>query len=155
MQVCRSFFIRMMFPHTRTVLYYSTDILSKALPDLGPYISLLITVVNAIMTFPPIVLIEVGLVAFRQLILIILAACRQKNTVEYVFRRRCRLPHSCRLWSKFGIGDPFKCCHIGFHNVCVWYTCPYLVTNTLQFFCYRSRSRTVHYHPGCISYSCE
>jgi len=40
------------------VLYYSNDILSKALPDLGPYISLLITVVNAAMTFPPIFLIE-------------------------------------------------------------------------------------------------
>lgn len=41
-----------------TVLYYSNDILSKAFPDLGPYISLLITVVNVIMTFPPIFLIE-------------------------------------------------------------------------------------------------
>jgi len=40
------------------VLYYSNDILSKAFPDLGPYISLLITVVNAVMTFPPIFLIE-------------------------------------------------------------------------------------------------
>lgn len=40
------------------VLYYSNDILSKALPDLGPYISLLITVVNMVMTFPPIFLIE-------------------------------------------------------------------------------------------------
>lgn len=42
-----------------TVLYYSNDILSKALPDLGPYISLGITIVNVIMTFPPIFLIEV------------------------------------------------------------------------------------------------
>lgn len=40
------------------VLYYSNDILSKALPELGPYISLGITVVNVIMTFPPIFLIE-------------------------------------------------------------------------------------------------
>ncbi|KAJ3553577.1 hypothetical protein NM688_g3534 [Phlebia brevispora] len=40
------------------VLYYSNDILSKALPDLGPYISLGITIVNVIMTFPPIFLIE-------------------------------------------------------------------------------------------------
>ncbi|KAF7440921.1 hypothetical protein PC9H_001270 [Pleurotus ostreatus] len=40
------------------VLYYSNDILSKALPDFGPYISLGITVVNVLMTFPPIVLIE-------------------------------------------------------------------------------------------------
>lgn len=43
----------------RLVLYYSNDILSKALPDLGPYISLGITVVNVMMTFPPIFLIEV------------------------------------------------------------------------------------------------
>ncbi|KAI0075467.1 general substrate transporter [Panus rudis PR-1116 ss-1] len=40
------------------VLYYSNDILSKALPDLGPYVSLGITVINVIMTFPPIFLIE-------------------------------------------------------------------------------------------------
>lgn len=41
-----------------TVLYYSNDILSKSLPDFGPYISLGITIVNVIMTFPPIILIE-------------------------------------------------------------------------------------------------
>lgn len=41
------------------VLYYSNDILSKSLPGLGPYVSLGITVVNVIMTFPPIILIEV------------------------------------------------------------------------------------------------
>lgn len=41
------------------VLYYSNEILSKSLPDLGPYVSLGITVVNVIMTFPPIILIEV------------------------------------------------------------------------------------------------
>ncbi|KAF9557679.1 general substrate transporter [Agrocybe pediades] len=40
------------------VLYYSNDILSKSLPELGAYISLGITVINVIMTFPPIVLIE-------------------------------------------------------------------------------------------------
>ncbi|OCH95281.1 general substrate transporter [Obba rivulosa] len=40
------------------VLYYSNDILSTALPDLGPYISLGITVVNFIMTAAPIFLIE-------------------------------------------------------------------------------------------------
>ncbi|KAF7974057.1 hypothetical protein HWV62_13459 [Athelia sp. TMB] len=40
------------------VLYYSNDILSKALPDMGPYVSLGITVVNVFMTFPPIFLIE-------------------------------------------------------------------------------------------------
>ncbi|KAJ7771781.1 general substrate transporter [Mycena metata] len=41
-----------------SVLYYSNDILSKALPEFGPYVSLGITVVNVIMTFPPIFLIE-------------------------------------------------------------------------------------------------
>ncbi|VDB86977.1 unnamed protein product [Peniophora sp. CBMAI 1063] len=40
------------------VLYYSNDILGRALPDLGPYVSLGITVVNVIMTFAPIILIE-------------------------------------------------------------------------------------------------
>lgn len=41
------------------MLYYSNAILSKSLPDLGPYVSVGITVVNVIMTFPPIFLIEV------------------------------------------------------------------------------------------------
>ncbi|RPD65842.1 general substrate transporter [Lentinus tigrinus ALCF2SS1-7] len=40
------------------VLYYSNDILSKTLPDLGPYVSLGITVVNVFMTFAPIFLID-------------------------------------------------------------------------------------------------
>lgn len=40
------------------VLYYSNEILSKSLPDWGPYVSLGITIVNVIMTFPPIILIE-------------------------------------------------------------------------------------------------
>ncbi|KZT03566.1 general substrate transporter [Laetiporus sulphureus 93-53] len=40
------------------VLYYSNDILSKALPDLGPYVSLGITIVNTIMTAAPIFLID-------------------------------------------------------------------------------------------------
>ncbi|KAJ7074334.1 general substrate transporter [Mycena amicta] len=40
------------------VLYYSNDILSKSLPELGPYVSLGITIVNVMMTFPPIILIE-------------------------------------------------------------------------------------------------
>ena len=42
------------------VLYYSNDILSKSLPSLGPYLSLGITIVNVIMTFPAIILIEVS-----------------------------------------------------------------------------------------------
>ena len=41
------------------VLYYSNAILSKALPTFAPYVSLAITVVNFLMTFPPIFLIEV------------------------------------------------------------------------------------------------
>ncbi|KAJ7929300.1 general substrate transporter [Mycena leptocephala] len=41
-----------------SVLYYSNDILSKSLPEFGPYVSLGITVVNVLMTFPPILLIE-------------------------------------------------------------------------------------------------
>jgi CCR4-NOT transcription complex subunit 1 len=41
------------------VLYYSNEILAKSLPRFGPYISLSITIINVIMTFPPILLIEV------------------------------------------------------------------------------------------------
>ncbi|KAF9239597.1 general substrate transporter [Melanogaster broomeanus] len=40
------------------VLYYSNNILSKSLPNFAPYVSLGITVVNFLMTFPPIFLIE-------------------------------------------------------------------------------------------------
>lgn len=40
------------------ILYYSNKILARALPDLGPYVSLGITVVNVAMTFPPIFFIE-------------------------------------------------------------------------------------------------
>ncbi|KAI0948397.1 hypothetical protein AcV7_009153 [Taiwanofungus camphoratus] len=40
------------------VLYYSNDILSKALPDLGPYVSLGITIVNFMTTAAPIFLID-------------------------------------------------------------------------------------------------
>lgn len=43
------------------VLYYSNEILSKSLPDFGPYVSLGITVINVLMTFPPVVLIEASL----------------------------------------------------------------------------------------------
>ncbi|KIM32331.1 hypothetical protein M408DRAFT_63315 [Serendipita vermifera MAFF 305830] len=40
------------------VMYYSTGILSKALPDAASYVSLGVTVVNVIMTFPPIFVLE-------------------------------------------------------------------------------------------------
>ncbi|KAH9951488.1 general substrate transporter [Amylocystis lapponica] len=40
------------------VLYYSNDILSKAIPDLGPYVSLGITIVNFLTTAAPIFLID-------------------------------------------------------------------------------------------------
>ncbi|KAF8436896.1 general substrate transporter [Boletus edulis BED1] len=40
------------------VLYYSNNILSKSLPELAAYVSLGISVVNVLMTFPPIFLIE-------------------------------------------------------------------------------------------------
>ena len=42
------------------VLYYSNDILAKSLPEFGAHISLGVTVINLIMTFPPIFLIEVS-----------------------------------------------------------------------------------------------
>jgi len=40
------------------VLYYSNDILSKSLPKLGPYVSVGITVINVLMAFPLVILIE-------------------------------------------------------------------------------------------------
>lgn len=40
------------------VMYYSTGILSRALPDAASYVSLGVAVINVIMTFPPIFLIE-------------------------------------------------------------------------------------------------
>jgi len=40
------------------ILYYSNDILSRVLSDAGPYVSLGITFVNVLMTFPPIFLID-------------------------------------------------------------------------------------------------
>lgn len=42
------------------MMYYSTGILSKALPNAASYVSLGVTVINVIMTFPPIFLLEVG-----------------------------------------------------------------------------------------------
>ncbi|KAI0256531.1 general substrate transporter [Lactifluus subvellereus] len=40
------------------ILYYSNEILSHVLSDAGPYLSLGITIVNTLMTFPPIFLID-------------------------------------------------------------------------------------------------
>ncbi|KAG1868745.1 general substrate transporter [Suillus tomentosus] len=54
------------------VLYYSNDILSKSLPELASYVSLGITIVNFLMTFPPIFLIE--RVGRKQLIQLSVAA---------------------------------------------------------------------------------
>lgn len=42
------------------VLYYSNNILSHVLSDSGAYVSLGITIVNTLMTFPPIFLIDVS-----------------------------------------------------------------------------------------------
>ena len=44
------------------VMYYSTGILSGALPEAASYVSLAVTVVNVIMTFPPIFVMEVSYV---------------------------------------------------------------------------------------------
>ncbi|KAI0736559.1 general substrate transporter [Fomitopsis betulina] len=55
--VCFSMLVQQL-SGVNAVLYYSNDILSKALPDLGPWISVGITVVNFLMTFAPIVLID-------------------------------------------------------------------------------------------------
>jgi len=46
------------FSGINAVLYYSNNILGRTLPALAAYISLVITIVNAIMTFPAVFLIE-------------------------------------------------------------------------------------------------
>jgi hypothetical protein len=45
------------------VMYYSNEILSKALPKWGPYVSLSIAVVGFLATFTPIFLIDVSFTA--------------------------------------------------------------------------------------------
>ncbi|KAH9925279.1 general substrate transporter [Fomitopsis serialis] len=55
--VCFSMLVQQL-SGVNAVLYYSNDILSKALPDWGPWISVGITVVNFLMTFAPIILID-------------------------------------------------------------------------------------------------
>lgn len=42
------------------VIYYSNEILSKALPKWGPYVSLSVAAVNFLMAFPPIFLVDVS-----------------------------------------------------------------------------------------------
>jgi SP family facilitated glucose transporter-like MFS transporter 3 len=44
------------------VIFYSNDILGKIIPTLAPYVSLLIAILNVLLTFPPIFLIEVSIV---------------------------------------------------------------------------------------------
>lgn len=46
------------FSGVNAILYYSTGILSQLMPNLARIVGLLITVVNGVMTFPPIVLIS-------------------------------------------------------------------------------------------------
>jgi hypothetical protein len=41
-------------------MYYSNEILSKALPTWAPYVSLVITIVSVLMTFPAIFLVDVS-----------------------------------------------------------------------------------------------
>ena len=47
------------FSGINAVLYYSNNILAGTLPGLASYVSLGITVINVLMTFPPIFLIQV------------------------------------------------------------------------------------------------
>ena len=42
------------------VMYYSNNILAKTLPESGPHLSLLMSAVNCLMTFPAIILIDVS-----------------------------------------------------------------------------------------------
>jgi SP family facilitated glucose transporter-like MFS transporter 3 len=68
-------------------MYYSNEILAKALPEWGPYISLSIAIVNVLMTFPPLYLIEVRLPLSSQCLPLILLAQRmgRKPLLELSF----------------------------------------------------------------------
>ncbi|WFC99884.1 hypothetical protein MYAM1_002630 [Malassezia yamatoensis] len=50
--------IAQQFSGVNAILYYSTGVLSKVMPDIASYIGLLITIVNGLLTFPPIALIS-------------------------------------------------------------------------------------------------
>jgi hypothetical protein len=52
-------FLSQQISGVNAILYYSNAILGKSFPELGAYVSLAITLVNVIMTFPAIFLIEV------------------------------------------------------------------------------------------------
>ncbi|WFD43737.1 hypothetical protein MPSI1_002401 [Malassezia psittaci] len=50
--------IAQQFSGVNAILYYSTGILSKVMPNIASYIGLLVTIVNGLLTFPPIALIS-------------------------------------------------------------------------------------------------
>lgn len=97
--------------HQILVLYYSNNILSKSLPELAAYVSLGITVVNFLMTFPPIFLIEVckssnSICIDRRNI----PACGQKTAHSLVRWWSAHLPSSPRLWSQLRMGHRLEHC---------------------------------------------
>ena len=104
-----------------SVLYYSNDILSKSLPSLGPYLSLGITVVNVIMTFPAIILIEVS--HFFPLIssVYLLTACPIANGQETFANPFGSWLHHISLppwlWLEHWLSYAFKHHHRVIHNV--------------------------------------
>jgi MFS transporter, SP family, solute carrier family 2 (facilitated glucose transporter), member 3 len=88
-----------------TVIYYSTDILSQVVPTSAAYISLLISVTNVIMTFVPVLLIEVRLDAMlcahppAPNSTILATGPWSKKAFAPKYRRRPRINSSIRIWS--------------------------------------------------------
>lgn len=58
------------FSGVNAILYYSTGILSTLLPSLAPAVGLLITLVNAVMTLPPLWLLDEARFGRRRLLLV-------------------------------------------------------------------------------------
>ena len=83
------------------VLYYSNDILSKSIPELASYVSLVITIVNFFMTFPPIFLIEASVVVFKSLQwLNEYLACWQETTYPIISCWRYHVSPRHWLWAE-------------------------------------------------------
>jgi hypothetical protein len=91
------------------VLYYSNDILSKSLPELGPYVSLGITIVNVAMTFPPIFLIEVRhfLFPFHRWLTSAVIASGPQSPSSYIHLGSGRFTSSRRIRLRYRGGSTF------------------------------------------------
>ncbi len=90
-------------------MYYSTGILSRALPNAASYVSLGVAVINVIMTFPPIFLIEVRTIVKVTPGLTTLVAVWSTATITLVGHRQHLLRRPLRYFSELqpehGVGS--------------------------------------------------